>query len=745
MRALRFHLTFVLMATFIGLNIWVPRFAMGQVFGRKVVTLNGRFIEAPRSILSRLREAEHAIQARQINEAIIELGEISARQSRGGQDEDLAGQDFFMDFDDVREGQPASESLLNSVRQMIGDLPEKDLATYELRYGPIARQELEAAAQSRDWHLLESVRRRYFHTLAGYEASYLLAQRQMYDGHPLYASLLLDDVTSNDRAMDHLGVSVFLLHASACSLANRVLPPVDVMAGRMLGTGDEVRSIQSAEELETWIEANVRLQKDYRSSSLMDYTIFGGMANRNGTDVGQMPLSQARWKLPTSSTPRQNREIESMEDELISSGQLPPPSWIPLKVGDQLIMRTTELLLGVDYETGKRLWAKPWESGLEPQDDDEAGSEEVIDAGQRMDSLRQRIWNDVPYGHISSDGTRVFMLSDLSNKRIAILNTMRFRGLRPADASTNTLYALDLESEGKLLWKLGRGGEEESPFADAFFLGPPLPVDGLLYVMAEIAGDINLCCLDPVSGNEVWRQHLVAAESGGIHMDPIRRIAGAMPTYHEGILICPTGAGVTVAINLADRSLRWGATYARNNQGARTNRFGGGNDQRLQRWDVGVAIAKRTSVLLTPPETNRMYCFNLETGQYQFSEQTRMKLRYLAGIRDNKYLLVGSNRVRAFDLEKGTEVWTSPTGMLAAGQQIAGRGVFGDGDYLIPTTTNELIRLSLDTGEILQRRKTRYPLGNLVAVEQRFDRAGSNDIVRRLWRASIGTDGQQIA
>ena len=61
--------------------------------------------------------------------------------------------------------------------------------------------------------------------------------------------------------------------------------------------------------------------------------------------------------------------------------------------------------------------------------------------------------------------------------------------------------------------------------------------------MVEIAGDILLCCLDPASGKEVWRQHLIALESGGIDTDAIRRVSGAMPTYHEGLLICPTGAG----------------------------------------------------------------------------------------------------------------------------------------------------------------------------------------------------------
>ena len=83
-------------------------------------------------------------------------------------------------------------------------------------------------------------------------------------------------------------------------------------------------------------------------------------------------------------------------------------------------------------------------------------------------------------------------------------------------------------------------------------------------MIAELAGDIILVCLDPETGNELWRQQLLAVESGGIEADPIRRIAGSMPTYHDGILICPTGAGAIVAIDLADRMIRWGVSFPRN-------------------------------------------------------------------------------------------------------------------------------------------------------------------------------------
>jgi outer membrane protein assembly factor BamB len=255
--------------------------------------------------------------------------------------------------------------------------------------------------------------------------------------------------------------------------------------------------------------------------------------------------------------------------------------------------------------------------------------------------------------------------------------------------------------------------------ADAFFLGPPLPLDGHLYVLVEISGDILLCCLDPANGNEIWRQHLVAIESGGIDSDAIRRVAGAMPTYHEGRLICPTGAGACVAINLIDRTLAWGAIYERSNDMMRVNNRGRGleSTKLMQRWDNGIAVGWGTRILVTPPETERMLALDLLTGKNAFPYKNRVNMRYLAGIRDGKFLLVGATEVRAYDIDTGNLVWSNPQDFLAAGQYIAGRGIFGDDDFIVPTTTGELVRLSLKDGSVLQRRSTRYPLGNLIAVE----------------------------
>ncbi|TWU49697.1 outer membrane protein assembly factor BamB family protein [Rubripirellula reticaptiva] len=679
---------------------------------------SGRFIEPPRAIEQQLKDAEQSLLEKRYSDAVVVLGDLLARDAQQMDESDLTGQDFFLGTEDAGAGSVVGTSLLRAARDMIGKLPSAAMETYELRYGAIAKKLLTEASENRDWEKVRLVRRKYFHTAAGYQASWLLAQHEMHLGHPMAASILLEDVVSTKRGIDQLGVGVVVLHASACQLAGRSVSEISAGEAKINGAS---KTIPTGDEQSAWLAQLSRVLPEFVSKDSDEYPMFGGTPSRNGGSAGQVPLTNLRWMLSTAASPRQERSLREIADELAIGGKLPPPSWSPVRVGSQLLMRTTERLVGVDYRTGKRLWTYPWQSAYETVEEEDIVFDELSGEGNANSLLTQRVWNDVPYGQVTSDGERVFMLDDLGEVEMMSFSPMiNLRGTRPADTSTNTLVALEMATEGKLLWRLGAGSEDGSSLSDAFFLGPPLPVDGRLYVMVEIAGDINLCCLDPATGSELWRQHLVAVESGGIDTDPIRRVAGAVPTYHEGVLICPTGAGATVAVDLGDRMLRWGTMYERNAEMIRSiNGRGPGVEasRLMQRWDNGTAIADGQAVLVTPVEADRLFGFNLLTGKPLFTEKARVQMRYLAGIRDGRFFVVGGNQVHAFSLEdNGMAVWSARE-ILSAGQQIAGRGVFGKNTYLVPTTTNQLVELSLKDGSVVTKRNTRYPLGNLVAVD----------------------------
>ena len=76
---------------------------------------------------------------------------------------------------------------------------------------------------------------------------------------------------------------------------------------------------------------------------------------------------------------------------------------------------------------------------------------------------------------------------------------------------------------GKLEWELGGPGASRQ--ADTFFLGPPLPLMGRLYVLAEAKSEIHLLALNPATGDLVWSQ-TVAAPQLSIVKDPLLSLGG---------------------------------------------------------------------------------------------------------------------------------------------------------------------------------------------------------------------------
>lgn len=695
----------------------------GAQFGR-APGRSASFLIAPREVTQTLREAERAIAEGQFSDAVIRLGAFFEREPGRAWDDGGLGQDFFLEDPEESADRPAvlRGSVLGYVRRMIGELPRQGWETYQLRYGPAADRELARSVDARDLEGLREVRRRYFHTSAGYQASLLLAQEAWYGGRALEASLLLDEVVATPRAIRALGDAVLLLHAAACRAADRPVPAISRRDGPVVVAGKSM-PWPAEDELASWLDryfpAGGRLSR--RGGG--ELRLAGGHPDRNGNDAGEMPLSLESWAQRATASPNQDRQVRERNEEWAARGGVAPPSWSPIHAGGFVLMRSTERLLGVDATTGKLVWEYPWGSPSPTRAENEFSFDDYSDGGNRDDLLTQRIWNDLPYGQVTSDGERVYMLDRLGQVESVTFGAFGQRGTRPADGSRNALVALELATEGKLAWALGQGTDAFSSLDGAFFLGPPLPLDDRLYVLVEVAGDISLSCLDPETGTELWRQPLVAVDSGGIDTDPIRRVAGAVPSYHEGILFCPTGAGAMLAVDLADRTLRWGARYSRSTEFEQRARGRSGAvdvTQLMQRWSHGMAIASGTDVLLTPIESDRLWAFDAVTGDPKFGPVNRLHFRYLAGIRGERFFLVGSDRVQAFDRQTGDLVWSTPETLVAAGQRICGRGMFGPDSYFLPTTSDEVIQISLEDGSVQGRRSMNFSLGNLIAVDGRI-------------------------
>lgn len=395
---------------------------------------------------------------------------------------------------------------------------------------------------------------------------------------------------------------------------------------------------------------------------------------------------------------------------------------------DCVLMRTYDNLLAIDFVTGKRMWEIPIK-------DDENPFKRLMHRDNRANAqvataVGQRVWNDATFGTLSSDGRLVFSVEGLGmwmnvqgNPRAAMMVVNRNIPDPIGPKEFNSLAAYDIRT-GKLIWQVGGPkGSSEDKLSGLYFLGPPLPLAGQLYVLAEANSEVRLVVLEARTGELVWSQNLAEAQQG-ILGDPYRPLSGVSPSYADGVLVCPTSAGAIVAVDLTSRSLLWGYRYGtqpRSNQ-QMVMMFGGGQmgyssaAQQADRWTDALATIADGHVILTPLESDEIHCLRLIDGSLVWKQKREDSL-YVAAIKDGKVITVGSRQVLARELETGKVSWKS--NMPDANSLPSGRGFLSENFYYLPLTSAEVVSIDITNGRVVARAKARngnIP-GNLICFK----------------------------
>jgi len=695
------------------------------------------FRSAPRPLRQRLVRATQAIEERRYGDAVVELGAILSEETGDDLGEDI-GQDFFygsLNTIVVRS------SLKGEAERLLGSLPETARELYELQFGADAKELLELAAASGDISQLTEVTRKYFHTAAGYEATLLLGRLQLDRGHPLAAAMSMQRLLNVPNASRRFEPELSLVSAACWARANRPdkarealkrlherVPSFALPIG-----GERVTDFLSDTQIELWLTNQLAGKLNRTAAEATDWLMFRGDATRNAASAGDVPLPNFRWRVPTASDPTDESLIEEIRVDKIEQGIAALPSVQPLAVGDVVLMRTPERLLAIDFETGKRVWEYPWWSA---SDEDVSLTNRSSTGGDELSTRRekrfQRLWQDAAYGQISSDGKAVYMLDEL-HYAMPMGGTFRpgIGGLRfrnqDSPKSYNQLVALDLKRQGSLRWMVGgETGLDEPKLAGAFFLGAPLPLSGYLYAMAEIGDNIQLVVIDAATGKQEWSQQLSLVETTPIDEDIVRRLAGATPSYSDGVLICPTSAGAVVAVDISTRSLMWGYQYKnapRTSPFAFNRGFAFRPDQVEQTWmDASVTISDGAA-LVTPIDEEKFICLDLdmEKGKARWEVPREGDLAdalYVGCVHEGRALVVCKQKLVSLDMKTGTPTWKNPTDLARVDAEMpSGRG-FRSGDYyFLPTTTSSLLKISLADGQIVSRTATPAPLGNLICYK----------------------------
>jgi outer membrane protein assembly factor BamB len=700
----------------------------------------GQIVLAPREQARALRMAAELVESGQHVEAtellqrVLELGE-----------------DSFVQPDADKE---VYRSLWREAQRIVGELPPAALETYRRQFGPEAERLLEAAIADGDPLGLVEVTRRFFHTEAGRKANYRLGAWHFDHGQFLAAALCFQRLreTGEADALEPaltLRAAVCWHHAGQPERAEALLDELAERGEPVTLGGEPVPLADGPFARAKWL-ASIVQRPAVLPGVAASWSGHRGGAHRNPVIAATGRPGELLWTAsPTADPFRTEREIA--EDEFLQKLAIEGganlkgdnlPVRQPLVVGDMVLVRSLSGVTALDRgDAGDFLWQGFRDADFErqlPADGELSGAAQW--AGGIRTKAAHHVWHDAAFGRMSTDGERVYSI-EAPDKLPAGVNSAQHV------SRSNMLCAYDLlNSEGRQEWAVGGEtdvGIFEMPLAGRFFLGPPLPLGGQLYCLAQNGGEVELLVLDARTGALAWRQPLVGVSDAAGVVES-RRQSGAVVAVADGIVVCPTTSGTFVALDLTTRSLLWAyrALPGRQPVDPNVRRLGGraiiivNGRQVIQQpqaprggWQDETPVIVEGRVLLTALHGDEVHCVSLLDGSLLW-KQPRKEAVYLAGAADGTALLVGERSIRGVKLADGKDAWTElsvPT--------VVGTGLLADGRLWLPTE-RELIAVGAKDGKVAIRQRVpeAVSLGNLAATSDLLISQGVSEVYAFPWQ-----------
>ena len=414
---------------------------------------------ADRSKVQQLARARKLISQKQYTEAVGLLGGILAAPS-----------DYSYRPD---RDSPVWRRLKIDAEYLLSRLPREGLAEYRLLFDTQARRSLSEALASSPPAGVSTVVQCYFFTEAGGEATYLLGTYYRTKGEfsraASYFRRLICDPERASRFEPALSIelaSCYLKARMPQAATEVLLEWKSRQRGQAIVLGGQKRDVfASKEQALAWLEAIVG------PSTLVadDWQMYAGSPGRNTLAVDGNPWLKAKYQAPAASDATLREAIETVQKRQRENRVAAIPSLHPLVIGETVVTRTAIDVRAIDLTTGAVRWEAPMDDTLGyfvrfADADKKKEAAEMIVRG-----LAHRLWEDIPFGTMSSDGRMVFGLEctpfNLGSdcQPMVVLPNGR-RQLDPGILKTyNTLTAYDMKT-GKIKWEAGGPPGKRRPF-----------------------------------------------------------------------------------------------------------------------------------------------------------------------------------------------------------------------------------------------------------------------------------------
>jgi hypothetical protein len=539
-------------------------------------------------------------------------------------------------------------------------LPPEALAIYRARVDSQARKWYEEAIATRNPRLLEDIVDRMFASSWGDRALAGLGEMALEGGDAAAARAWWEKIIPArappgvpctwlgfpDTKLDLAGIRARLVLAS-------------ILEGSFTRAREELRLLaQLHPQARGWfggrdveyVEVLEKLLEDSRGWPAPregpDWPTFAGSAVRNRISPERLDVGPVAWRLrlPSTAPPRRPEQPAPWPSAARVAEQASQPlSYHPVVVGQMVLVATATQILGVNLATGKPLW------GL-------AGP--VIYRDQAEDASPPL---SVPAEAL---GVPRFTLSAHQGRLYARLGSPVTGAAHdaPDPAAASCLVCLDLEAEGRLLWRATPGDKQWA------FEGSPLVEGPCVYVAmrrSDLQPQLHVACLDADTGRLRWRQWVCAAES------PAR---GTVPEITHNLLsLCGdwlfvnTNLGAVAALSARDGRIRWLYLYPRVRQGdlARPEPF--------TCRDLNPCLVDRGRVLAAPSDSRRILALDAATGQLLWQSGPEVEdAVHLLGVAGDWLLAAGRRlywiSLKEEDAGKVKQVWPDGPERLGYGR-----------------------------------------------------------------------------
>ncbi len=718
---------------------------------QRTTTINMEVVlmAAPREVLVLLEEAEQRIKNEQWGEATLTLGILLGLEQ--ARQDDLTGVDFFLDREELPDSaeKPAEEKPLKSSKgtvfqrtyELIESLPSEATKIVDLRYGSLASQMLDKAIAESNWSKIADVAGKYGFTTSGQDASVILGEHWLRMGDARRAARQFTQVFRQKSALERLGPELGILTASAYRGAGMLTEALSFIESTRTQFNNvdlnwkgtkiswDARSVLSENRLE---QMELRGQQTFQRVVKQPYYL-NGNASRNAESNAGIPLPTLRWhaELHESQQHKDNLEL-TLKEKLADGKSSFIPSRFPISVGKWVITTTyDQRIVAIDALTGLKGFECPY-SGMPIG----FSMDRYLNRDSHSfnlpapDYLSKRVWGETLLGSISSDGERIYNISELPAVDISESFALgpNARVAKPQGyRSYNVMQCWSVREEGKAKWEVGgQKSQTEPKLAGTLFLGSPLPHEDELLVLGELNSDLYLFALEPETGKLLWRQP-ITTNYNTISSDLMRRSTGAMPAADGAIIVCPTISGYLVAFDKATRSMLWAFKYPIKPTLLNANQFSPFGQVDLVDFspltprsvDTSVVISDGV-VLFAPSDGNEAYGIKIDDGTvlWRLSDSLVDQIRYVGGAWKDIAVIVCQSAIVAVDLKTGESKW--PRIDLANGQQVIGRGIRKEGSYFLPTSGQTILQIDLASGKIAESVRVEQPLGNMISVGDRL-------------------------